>query len=106
MSLLLIVALFQTVQAPPLQLMQPSGPSAAPVVITLQDALERAKSFDLNYQTALADATVAKEDRVQAKASLLPSVSATTQYLGTQGNGVLPSGRFVSNDGVHLYRAW
>ncbi|MCL5670324.1 MAG: TolC family protein, partial [Acidobacteria bacterium] len=24
----------------------------------------------------------------------------------TQGQGVLPSGRFVTNDGVHVYRAW
>src|SRR5690242_2329103 len=66
MRLLLIVALFQTLQAPSLQLMQPSGSAAAPVVITLQDALERAKNFDVNYQAALTDATVAKGDRVQA----------------------------------------
>jgi outer membrane protein len=28
------------------------------------------------------------------------------QYLGTQGNGKVASGRFVTNDGVHVYRAW
>jgi outer membrane protein TolC len=33
-------------------------------------------------------------------------VSATTQYLLTQGNGKTPNGRFVTNDGVHVYRAW
>src|SRR5262249_54975855 len=27
-------------------------------------------------------------------------------YLGNQGNGVNPNGRFVSWDGVHMYRAW
>jgi outer membrane protein TolC len=48
----------------------------------------------------------AGEERVQAKSSLLPGISVTSQYLGTQGNGVNPSGRYVSNDGVHLYRDW
>ena len=32
--------------------------------------------------------------------------SATTQYLGNQPNGVNPNGRFVSLDGVNMYRAW
>lgn len=30
----------------------------------------------------------------------------TTQYLGNQGNDVNPNGRFVSMNGVNLYRAW
>ena len=39
--------------------------------------------------------------------AMLPTISATTQYLGTQGNGGRVSdGRFVTNDGVHVYRAW
>jgi outer membrane protein TolC len=106
MGLLLILVFAQTIQSPPLQLVQPPGAAAAPVVITLQDAIDRAKNLDLQFQTAVADAQVATEDRIQAKASTLPSISGTTQYLGTQGNGVAPSGRFVSNDGVHVYRAW
>ena len=93
-------------QTPNVQLVQPQGPAAPPPVITLQDALDRAKQVDAQYNLALADAVVAREDRLQAKASLLPSVSHTTQYLGTQGNGVAPSGRFVTNDGVHVYRSW
>jgi outer membrane protein TolC len=92
--------------APPLQLVQPQGRAAPPPVITLQDALARATELDAPFQSARADATVAREDRVQAKASLLPTVYQTTQYLGTQGNGVAPSGRFVTNDGVHVYRSW
>jgi outer membrane protein TolC len=91
---------------PPVQLVQPAGPAAPPIVITLQDALDRAKNNDVQLQSAIADAQVAREDRAQAKASLLPSVSNSTQYLGTQGNGSLPTGRFVSNDGVHMYREW
>jgi outer membrane protein TolC len=96
----------QGTPAPTLQLMQPQGPAAAPVVITLQDALEKAQKLDVGYQSALYDAQVASEDRLQAKAARLPLVTNRTQYLGTQGNGTLPSGRYVTNDGVHVYREW
>jgi len=93
---------------PPLTLMQPEAPAAAPVMLTLQDAIDRARQNDLQFQTAATDALVAKEDRVQAKASLLPTISATTQYLGNSPtpNNVNPNGRFVSLDGVNMYRAW
>ncbi len=37
---------------------------------------------------------------------MLPSTNYTMQYLGTQGNGKIPTGRYVTNDGVHVYRAW
>ena len=37
---------------------------------------------------------------------MLPSASYSTQYLGTEGNGKIPGGRYVTNDGVHVYRAW
>jgi outer membrane protein TolC len=105
MSWLLLVAL-QT--APPLTLVGPEGPAAAPLIITLQDALERAKQNDVTFRSAVADAAVAAADRVQAKASMLPTISATTQYLGNSPtpNNVLPNGRFVSLDGVNMYRAW
>jgi len=90
------------------QLVQPSspGPEGAMVTITLQDALERARENDAQFLAAVTDAKIAREDRVQARAALLPSVNDSTQYLGTQGNGVLPSGRYVTNDGVHVYREW
>src|SRR4030095_14673843 len=100
----LIVLLTQT--NPTVQLVQPEGPAAPPIVITLQDAQERARNNDAQFQLAVADAQVAREDRIEAKASLLPSVHNSTQYLGTQGTGQTPNGRFVSNDGVHMYREW
>ena len=92
----------------PVQLMQPPGPgqSTPPVTVTLQDALERARKNDPLFLSAISDAKSAHEDRVQARAALLPNISATTQYLGTQGNGITPNGRYVTNDGVHVYRAW
>ena len=93
---------------PPLTLMQPAAPAGAPVVITVQDALERARQNDTTFQAATADALTATEDRVQARASMLPTVSYSTQYLGNSPtpNNVNPNGRFVSLDGVKMYRAW
>ena len=90
------------------QLMQPTGPNGAnpPVTITLSDAIERARKNDTQFLSAQADAKISHEDRVQARNAMLPNVSATTQYLGTQGNGETSNGRFVTNDGVHVYRAW
>ena len=45
------------------------------------------------------------EDRVQARAGLLPSLSGFGQYIYTQPNGT-PSGVFVANDGPNVYNAW
>ena len=88
--------------------MQPPGPgqSTPSITVTLQDALERARKNDPLFLSAISDAKIAHEDRLQARAALLPTISATTQYLGTQGNGITPNGRYVTNDGVHVYRAW
>ena len=90
------------------QLAQPSGPdqSAAPVTVTLQDAIQRAQKNDAQFLATTGDAKSAHEDRVQARNALLPSISDSTQFLGTQGNGKTAEGRFVTNDGVHVYREW
>jgi outer membrane protein TolC len=72
----------------------------------LESALERARVNAPQFRAAVTAAKIAHEDMVQARAGLLPSVGATTQYLNTQGNGKTPNGRFVTNDGVHVYRAW
>ena len=101
--------LFLTLQAgPPLTLVQPEAPAAAPLVLTLQDALDRARQNDTTFQSATADAATATEDRVQAKASMFPSISYSTQYLGNSPtpNNIVPNGRYVSLDGVKMYRAW
>src|ERR1051326_623980 len=91
---------------PQLQLVQPQGVTAPPPVITLQDALSRARQVDVGYQAAMTDVAVATEDRFQAKVARRPSVSHLTEYLGTQGNGRTPNGRYVTTDGVHVYRSW
>src|SRR5262245_18649771 len=94
--LMLSRVLARSVEPPPLQLVQPQGQAAPPPVITLQDALDRAKMLDAQYQLAATNASLAREDRKQAKAALLPGVTASTQYLLTQGNGITPNGRYVT----------
>ena len=79
--------------------------AAGGVSITLQDALTRARNFNLQYQTAVFATALAHEDRAQAKAALLPTLNAFDQYIYTEGNGT-PSGVFVANDGVHVYNIW
>jgi outer membrane protein TolC len=98
----------QNAPAPPVTLVHPAGPTSPPIVITLTDALQRAKQNEPQFLAAVADAAVAHEDSVQARAARLPSFSDSTQYIGNQAstpNG-LKTGRFVSMDGVNMYREW
>jgi outer membrane protein TolC len=73
-----------------------------PLVITLQDALARAKQYGMQIQSANLNLALAREDQVQAKAAGLPSLNAFNQFIYTEGNGT-PSGVYVANDGVHVY---
>jgi len=86
----------------------------APITITLQDALQRAKQNDPQYRSAVTDLGLAREDRVQARAGLLPNVNFDTSFIYTQGTGPIPAGcanpqagcptfRFIANNGVHEY---
>src|SRR2546426_522410 len=52
---IILQALAQTPEPPSLQLVQPQGQAAPPPVITLQDALDRAKKLDTQYQLAITD---------------------------------------------------
>ena len=81
-------------------------PSGAPLTITLKDALTRAEMIAPQVLAASADLNAAHEDIVQAKSGERPSASFRSEYLGTQGNGTISSSRFVTNDGVHVYRDW
>lgn len=93
---------------PQVQLVQPHGPnqSAAPLTITLQDAIDRARKNDAQFHATLTDAKIAHDDRIQARNAALPTLSYEAQALLTQGNGQTNVGRFVTNDGVHVYRSW
>jgi len=88
----------QTTQAPP----QVSGSqSSSSVTLTLEDALTRAKANSPQFQAALMQLGLAREDRVQARAALLPAVNYTNSFIYTQGNGVTQI--YVANNGVHEY---
>lgn len=88
--------------------------SSAPLTITFQDALQRARQNTPEYRSAVTDLALAREDRVQKRAALLPDVNYNTSYLYTQGTGPLPAScqtstagcptsRFIANNGVHEY---
>src|SRR5438477_2529648 len=72
-----------------------SGP--LPAMLTFRDALARAQRYEPQFIAALNTANLAREDVVQARAALYPALGARSDYLNTQGNGKLPSGRFVTN---------
>ncbi len=76
--------------------------SSAPVTLTLQDCLARAKKINPQYHTALTELGIAREDRVQSRAALLPNANYDASFLYTQGNGT-PTGRFIGANGVHEY---
>ena len=77
--------------------------------MTLQDALDRARKNSAAFQSAQTDAAIARQDRFQAGAALLPSVTYNNQALYSQG---APSGLagqtgvpvvFIANNAVHEY---
>ncbi len=93
----------------------PNAPTpAAPVTITFQDALQRARQNDPQYHDSMTQLGLAREDRVQARAGLLPDVNFDNSFIYTQGTGPLPAScqsltvgcptsRFIANNGVHEY---
>ncbi|HEY4905336.1 MAG TPA: TolC family protein [Candidatus Sulfotelmatobacter sp.] len=83
-----------------------------PLTITFQDALKRAESNDPQYRAAVTDLGIAREDKVQARAGILPSVNYNTSFIYTEGTGqpavcaanlTCSGSRFVANNGVHEY---
>jgi outer membrane protein len=96
-----VVALSSVVQVPA-QEAQPASSTHAPLTLTLQDALNRARSNSVQFQAALTDQGIAHENKVQARAGLLPSVNYNNQFIYTEPNGT-PSGVFVANNSVHEY---
>ena len=82
-----------------------SPQSGAPLTITLQDALQRARLYDPQYRSAITDLGLAREDRVQARAGLLPNVNYNNSFIYTQGTGLpaVASSKYIANNGVHEY---
>jgi len=86
------------------QLSSPAAAQPPPtaVVLTLADALARARENSPQFQAAVTELGLAREDRYQARAALLPVVDYNNSFLYTQGNGT-GTGRFIGNNGVHEY---
>jgi outer membrane protein TolC len=81
----------------------PNG-NNAPLTLTLQDALQRAQKINPEYRSTVTDVGLAKEDRVQSRAALLPNVNYSAAFLYTQGTGITPQApKFIANNGVHEY---
>jgi outer membrane protein len=85
----------------------PAPKEAGPLLtLTLSDTLARAQKNSPQFQAAVIAVKMAHENRVQASAAMKPSLQYQMAYLNTQGNGISPVGRFVTNDGIHVYRTW
>ena len=90
-----------------------SPATAAPIVVSLHDAITRAQASEPSYAAALADSRSASLDRSIARAGLLPSAVYHNQALYTQpngsqnqagqGTGAQPSPKFIANNAVREY---
>jgi outer membrane protein TolC len=83
--------------------------SPARISLTLEEALDRARKNSVPFQAAVTAAGLAREDRKQAFASLLPSVAYNNAAIYTQGSGATASQAtgvpvvFIANNAVHEY---
>lgn len=80
-----------------------SAPGTAPLRLTLEDALARAKKNSVKFQGAVTDAGVARQDRFQAATALLPGVNYNNEALYTQAGSNGQPVRFIANNAVHEY---
>jgi len=91
--------------------------AAAPVAVTLDEAISRARSNEPGFAAAVAASRVSNLDRSIARSALLPSVVYHNQFIYTQpANGTTGSSnasvgspavssnpRFIGNNAVHEY---
>jgi outer membrane protein TolC len=88
----------------PAKELQQGTPATSPALrLTLQDALARARKNSTQFQSALTDAALAREDKTQARDALLPGVNYNTQALYTDSNGPGNGVRYIANNAVHEY---
>jgi outer membrane protein TolC len=102
------IAVAQEAPAPanpaPTKEAQQGTPATSPALrLTLQDALARARKNSTQFQSALTDAGLAREDKTQARDALLPGVNYNTQALYTESNGPGNGVRYIANNSVHEY---
>jgi len=83
--------------------------AAAPLRLTLQDALDRARKNSVQFQAAVTNAGLARQDSRQAFDALLPSVTYNNSAIYTQSAGPVATAAtgvpvvFIANNAVHEY---
>ncbi|MBV8207478.1 MAG: TolC family protein [Acidobacteria bacterium] len=77
--------------------------SQGPPTLTFQDALTRARALVPEFNSARTDAAIAREDRVQARAAMLPGVTYNNQVLYTEPSRNPLGVVYISNNSVHEY---
>jgi outer membrane protein TolC len=88
---------------------QANGPVTAPLRLTLQDALDRARKNSVQFQSAVTNAGLARQDRKQALDALLPTVMYNNSAIYTQSAGPVATAAtgvpvvFIANNAVHEY---
>jgi len=78
-----------------------SAGSSAPRTITFQDALALARKNSVEFHAAITDHLVAREDKKQARAALLPGVNFNNQAIYTEPRNGQPL--FIASNSVHEY---
>jgi outer membrane protein TolC len=73
-----------------------------PLTLTLEDALKRAQANAQQLLSADLAARIAREDAVQAKAALLPSLNWQNGFIYTKPNGT-DTGVFIAANAPHEY---
>src|SRR5258707_688176 len=88
---------------------QPANNTTAPIRLTLQDALDRARKNSVPFNAAVTNAGLARQDRRQAFNALLPSVTYDNSAIYTQSAGPIATAAtgvpviFIANNAVHEY---
>jgi outer membrane protein TolC len=83
---------------------QQGTPATSPNLrLTLQDALALARKNSTQFHAAQTDSALAREDKIQARDALLPSVNYNNQAIYTQSNGPGNGVRYIANNAVHEY---
>ncbi len=106
---LLATLLFSTVvlaqtSVPGASVAADNSATAAPVTVSLVDALQRAQALNPQYQSAQTNFKSAQQDTIQARAGLLPSVNVVGGAIFTQANGTQTgTGRFIAANAAHEY---
>lgn len=86
----------------PSKVAQQAAPATSHALrLTLEDALARARKNSTQFQAAQTDAAIARQDRYQAAAALLPNVTYNNEALYTQLTNGNP--RFIANNAAHEY---